>query len=83
MPSIIYVPAPHSPVRRMPKNVTMTTVEPSPWACVACKKRAITYADGTVWCNRCEKKLSDTEKVDVSRGRQRNTKPLEWTRVKT
>lgn len=83
MPSIIYVPAPHSPERRMPKSVTMTTVEPSPWACVKCRKRAITYADGTVWCKGCEKKLGDAEKADISRGRQRNTKTPDWTRVKT
>lgn len=83
MPSIIYIYPPHSPTRRMPKSVTMNTIEPSPWACRACRKRAITYTDGAVWCNTCEKKLQDADKVDVSRGQQRNTPTPDWVPVKT
>lgn len=82
MPAIKYLPAPPSPVRKLPKGVGMSQVEPSPWACIKCRKRAITYADGVVWCNKCEKKLLDHEKVDVSRGKQRNTPSPSWGRIK-
>lgn len=83
MPSIVYLPAPPSPVRKMPRSVNMSMVEPSPWACIKCRKRAITYADGVVWCEKCQKKLLDHEKRDISRGKQYNTPTPAWTRVKT
>ena len=59
----------------------MNTVEPSPWSCIKCNKPAITYADGAVWCNTCEKKLGDNEKQDISRGRQRNKLAPPWTTI--
>jgi hypothetical protein len=83
MPSIIYIYPPHSPTRRLPKSVQMNTIEPSPWACRTCRRRAVTYADGAVWCNTCEKKLLDADKVDVSRGEQRNTPTPAWVPIKT
>lgn len=82
-PSIIYIYPPHSPTRRMPKSITMTTVVPTPWACRDCRKPAITYADNVVWCNECEKKLLDADRVDIARGEQRNTSSPNWTPIKT
>lgn len=82
MPSIIYIYPPHSPVRRMPKSVSMNVIEPSPWQCAICRGKTIAYADETVWCIQCEKKLKDAEKIDITRGEQRNTITPEWTPVK-
>jgi hypothetical protein len=78
---IKYIYPPHSPVRRIPRSVKMNIVSPSPWACVKCDKPAITYADGVVWCEICEKKLSDSERKDLLRGEQRNTPTPDWTRI--
>ena len=61
----------------------MNTMEDSPWQCNICHRTAITYADGGVWCNKCEKKLLDTERTDISRGEQRNTMTPPWTKVPT
>ena len=82
MPSIIYIYPPHSPVRRIPRNVAMNIVEPSPWQCVKCKQIAVTYADEVVWCNRCERKLLDADREDVSRGEQHNTPTPPWKLIK-
>jgi hypothetical protein len=81
MPSIIYIYPPHSPVRRIPKSVRMNQVDPSPWECVHCNKLAITYADGGVWCNTCEKKLLDADRRDISRGEQINKETPPWVKI--
>jgi len=60
----------------------MSVVEPTPWACRHCHAKAITYADGVVWCNKCEKKLLDAERVNILRGEQRNTPTPEWVPIK-
>lgn len=83
MPSIIYIYPPPSPVRKMPRNVKMSEVIPSPWACIKCRKIAKTYADGVVFCEHCKRKLLDNDKVNVSRGRQRNTPTPAWTKLRT
>lgn len=74
MPSIIYVRKnPPSPIRRIPRNVQMHTIEPSPFACRKCKKRAKYYSDGVIWCELCGKSIHPNDAVNVSRGRQINT----------
>jgi predicted amidophosphoribosyltransferase len=60
----------------------MNEIQPSPWACIKCRKRAKTYADGVVFCEGCQKKLQDAEKIDISRGRQKNTPSPEWTKLR-
>lgn len=82
MPSIIPIHPPKSPVRRMPKSVRMSEFFNSPWACIHCRKVARTYADGAVFCENCQCKLGDMDRIDISRGRQRNTISLAWVPIK-
>lgn len=56
----------------------MNVVNPSPWACNKCGNAAMTYADETVWCNKCEKKLLDADRHETIRGEQRNTITPPW-----
>lgn len=68
MSQIIYIPLPPSPIRRFPKSVTMSTIEPSPYRHKDCHKAAILYADGVIWCNECERKVAQDECINVQRG---------------
>lgn len=72
----------HSPIRRMPRNVAMTILEPGPHICIKCRKQAKTYADGCIWCDLCGRPLKEGEYSDKRRGRHIPQIAPAWKAVK-
>lgn len=73
-PSIVYVRnSPPSPVRRNPRNVSMSVVWPRRWL-HSCGDECYEYADGVVWCELCGRKVDSGECIDMARGRDWNRK---------
>jgi hypothetical protein len=72
-----------SPLRRMPRNVNMTILEPPPHVCVKHRKIAKTYADGCIWCELCGHALAEGQYVDRRRGRAVQQIAPGWKPVKT
>lgn len=82
MPSIRYIPAPPSPVRRKPRGVEMTIHAPNPFTHRACGREALLYADGTIWCEKCGHAVSSDDCIDRRRvGRGMPSTPVKWTTI--
>lgn len=81
MPQIRYIRKnPPSPVYKPANGVRMSTVEPSPYI-HGCRKTAVLYADGTIWCNSCERQVKADECVDIRRGRYQRPDLPQWKRI--
>lgn len=80
--SIKYVHPPPSPIRRMPRNTSMTEIRPSPWGCRKHRKACKTYADGVIWCEFCQHSIKPEDAIHLARGRQFNTPTPAWRPIR-
>jgi hypothetical protein len=68
MPQIRYIDKRQpSPVRRFPRGVTMSIVEPSPYQHKGCRKLTKFYADGVIWCDHCGHQVKQDECINLKR----------------